>query len=88
MIRGKGGGGCAKLRKYLCVAHSDCTHCMPFFDKKSAKMSIFTCENRKNSLAAGGFTPRPPVMGSTLPNPRCATEQKEWIQPITGKASN
>ena len=39
-----GGGGCAKLRKYLCVVHSDCTHCMPFFDKfdnKSAKMSVF-----------------------------------------------
>ena len=23
-----------KLRKYFCVVHSDCTLCMPFFDKK------------------------------------------------------
>ena len=25
--------------------------------KKSAKMSVFLCENRKNELAAGCFTP-------------------------------
>ena len=23
-----------KLRKYICIVRSDCTHCMPFFDKK------------------------------------------------------
>ena len=27
-----------------------------FSIKKSAKMSVFLCGNRKNSLAAGGFT--------------------------------
>ena len=30
-----------KLRKYFCIVYGDCTHCMPFSDKKSAKMSVF-----------------------------------------------
>ena len=34
----------------------------PFSMKKCAKMSAFLYENRKNPLAAGGFTPRPPVV--------------------------
>ena len=34
----------------------------PFSIKKCAKMSVFLYENRKNPLAAGGFTPRPPVV--------------------------
>ena len=25
-------------------------------------MSVFLCENRKNSWAAGGYAPRPPVV--------------------------
>ena len=50
-------------------------------------MSVFLCENRKNSLAAGdyasrppwpaeagGFTPRPPVMDPLLPNLGCDTD--------------
>ena len=54
--------------------------------KKFAKLSVFLCENRKNSLAAGvvdprppwppaaeGFTPRPPIVAPPLPNPWCAT---------------
>ena len=41
---------CAKLRKYLRVVNSDCTHCMP----------------------------PPPPPPPPLPNPGCATEQKEW----------
>ena len=34
------------------------TACL-FSAKKCAKMSVFLCENRKKSLAAGGVTPRP-----------------------------
>ena len=34
----------------------------PFSIKKCAKMSVFLNENLKNPLAAGGFTPRPPVV--------------------------
>ena len=61
----------------------------PFSIKKSAKMNVLLCEKMfKISLGAGGFTPRSPVVGPSLPNPGCATEQKEWTQPITGKASN
>ena len=33
----------------------------PFSIKKSAKMSVFICENRKNPLMARGSAPRPPV---------------------------
>ena len=52
-------------------------------------MNVLLCEKLyKISLGAGGFTPRSPVVGPSLPNPGCATEQKEWTQPITGKASN
>ena len=57
-----------KLLKYFCFIRSDCAHCTPFFDKKKkkkcAKMRFFLCENRKNPLAAGGFTPRPSVVAS------------------------
>ena len=34
---------------------------MSFFHKKAAKMSVFICENRKNSLMVGGSAPRPAV---------------------------
>ena len=33
-----------------------------FSKKKCVKMSVFLYENRKNPLAAGGFTARPPVV--------------------------
>ena len=33
----------------------------PFSINKCARMSIFSCENLKKSLAAGGFAPRPPI---------------------------
>ena len=39
----------------------------PFSIKKCAKMSVFLCENCENSLAAGGYAPRPPV----VPHPPC-----------------
>ena len=45
----------------------------PFSTKKCAKMSVFfLCENLKNSLEAGGFAPRPPVVPPPLPNLGCA----------------
>ena len=65
-----------KLRKYFCIVRSDCITACPFSIKKYTKMSVFLCENRKNSLAAGGYAPRllasgnwsftrrPPVMDS------------------------
>ena len=34
---------------------------MSFFHKKSAKMSVFICENLENLLMVGGSAPRPPV---------------------------
>ena len=37
-------------------------------------MSVFLFENRKNLLAAGGFTPRPPIMDPPLPNLGCDTD--------------
>ena len=65
------------------------TACLFSIIKKSAKMSVFLCENRKNALAAGGVSPPDSrLCPPQLPNPGCATEQKEWTQSITGKASD
>ena len=46
-----------KLRKYLCIVHSDCTLCMPLFDKKCAKMSVFYVKTVKIRWQLGVSTP-------------------------------
>ena len=64
------------------TAHTAC----PFSTKKCAKMSVFLCENLKNSLKARSFPPRPPVAPPPLPNPGCAPPLLEnfcvrhWLQ--------
>ena len=77
------------LSKFLAMSlvHYDCITACLFSIEKCAKMSVLLCENHKNSLvpggcalrspwpsAAGGFTPKTPIMDPLLPNLGCDTD--------------
>ena len=75
---------------FMRCLYSDCTHSMPFFDKKRAKLSVFYVKIAKIRWRLGVSPPDLRLWAPPLPNPGWTTEQKEWTQPIplTGKTCN